>query len=343
MVEKEPLITTIIPTFRRPRLLERAIKSVLNQTEKNVHIAVFDNHSGDETSIVVERLQKNYPNISCFIQPKQIKATENIQFGFSKVNTPFFSILSDDDFLLPNFYEIALNGLKKYSEAQFFVGSTLDVNQYERLLNVNALKWPTKELIHPPEGGFLQIQKYINWTGTLFRKKIAEQNKIDLEVNAIDYDFMIRVSAKYPFVFSKQSCACFVQHQLGYSSFAGLKLFWPSFLKIIANAKQNFSEKDSVLAEKLLIRFFKRSLFGIGCRALKLGLFNEVREIVSVSQLYGIEQRFLYIQYLNNFFERRSFFCKCFGIVLFCYQRIKAFLNRRKFLFSNRNLRYNKG
>ena len=28
----KPLITTIIPTYRRPKLLQRAIKSVLNQT-----------------------------------------------------------------------------------------------------------------------------------------------------------------------------------------------------------------------------------------------------------------------------------------------------------------------
>jgi glycosyltransferase involved in cell wall biosynthesis len=31
----KPLITTIIPTYRRPKLLRRAIKSVLNQILNN--------------------------------------------------------------------------------------------------------------------------------------------------------------------------------------------------------------------------------------------------------------------------------------------------------------------
>ncbi|MEK7713004.1 MAG: glycosyltransferase, partial [Nitrospirota bacterium] len=35
-----PLITTIIPTYRRPKLLRRAIKSALNQTYPHLQVCV---------------------------------------------------------------------------------------------------------------------------------------------------------------------------------------------------------------------------------------------------------------------------------------------------------------
>lgn len=52
-VSQKPMITTIIPTYRRPRLLRRAIRSVLNQTYPHFQVCVYDNASGDETATIV--------------------------------------------------------------------------------------------------------------------------------------------------------------------------------------------------------------------------------------------------------------------------------------------------
>ena len=53
MSETTPQITTIIPTYRRPHLLRRAIQGVLNQTYSDFQVCVYDNASGDETAQVV--------------------------------------------------------------------------------------------------------------------------------------------------------------------------------------------------------------------------------------------------------------------------------------------------
>jgi len=59
----EPLITTIIPTYRRPKLLRRAIKSVLGQTFPHFQVCVYDNASGDETpDVVAEISSKRFQN-----------------------------------------------------------------------------------------------------------------------------------------------------------------------------------------------------------------------------------------------------------------------------------------
>jgi glycosyltransferase involved in cell wall biosynthesis len=53
VVGPTPLITVIIPTYRRPKMLGRAIRSVLNQTFPDLQVCVYDNASGDETTQVV--------------------------------------------------------------------------------------------------------------------------------------------------------------------------------------------------------------------------------------------------------------------------------------------------
>ncbi|RKX41747.1 MAG: glycosyltransferase family 2 protein, partial [Thermotogae bacterium] len=66
----KPLITTIIPTYRRPKLLQRAIKSVLNQTYPHFQVCVYDNASGDETAEVVAEFAKKDPRVKYYCHPK---------------------------------------------------------------------------------------------------------------------------------------------------------------------------------------------------------------------------------------------------------------------------------
>ena len=51
----EPTITTVIPTYRRPELLQRAIRSVLDQSYPHFKICVYDNASNDRTPDVVKQ------------------------------------------------------------------------------------------------------------------------------------------------------------------------------------------------------------------------------------------------------------------------------------------------
>ena len=79
----KPLITTIIPTYRRPNLLRRAIKSVLNQTYPHCQVCVCDNTSGDETANVVAKIAKKdpHPRVKYHCHPENIGAIKNFKYG----------------------------------------------------------------------------------------------------------------------------------------------------------------------------------------------------------------------------------------------------------------------
>src|SRR5438270_13954439 len=103
------MITTIIPTHRRPAMLRRAIASALGQTLRPVHVCVYDNAGDLENAAVVAGF--NDPRVEYFRHPQDLGAYANFQFGLSRVRTRFFSFLADDDLLLPDFYATAVAAL----------------------------------------------------------------------------------------------------------------------------------------------------------------------------------------------------------------------------------------
>src|SRR5438445_1098082 len=137
----ESVITTVIPTYRRPRLLQHAIRSAQAQTCRHIRIAVFDNASGDETPEVVRRLAADDPRIEYHCHDTNIGLLGNYNFGMRHVTTPYFSFLADDDILFPTFYEEALQELGRAPEVYFFAARTLIDNQIVGVRQLAGRSW----------------------------------------------------------------------------------------------------------------------------------------------------------------------------------------------------------
>lgn len=272
MVETQPLITTLIPTCDRPRLLRRAVQSALDQTFFLNQVVILDNASQEETHQVALSFQKKTKRVTYYRHSKKIAAVDNFQWGLARVKTPFYSFLADDDYLAPPFYARALTLLARHPEAGFFIGSTLDVRATGEVLYATARKWPDQEYYDAGQGALHVIKNYINWTGTLFRTQATTLLTLDPRIKVFDLDWVIRLAARSPFVFSKTTCAYFVRHEQGYSTQAGLKLIWPSYLILIDNAKKAFPQKLWKRAHPLLNQRLRRLLFSVGSRSILQGL-----------------------------------------------------------------------
>ncbi len=294
-------ITTIIPTYRRPERLRKAIKSVLNQTYSDFQLCIYDDASGDGTKdVVLEFASDSRVKYEC--HPQNIGSFENFQFALSGVETPFFSFLSDDDFLLPEFYETALRGFEKFPAAAFSMGGVIDVDDKGRFIDNVLSKWPDKEYFSPPEGLLEMIGKYSNWTGILFRREVIEKiGLLDLRVKAIDVDYLFRAAAHLPFTLTKKSVAVFVQHPHSCSGSIGLSLIWPGWQimcdKLLGDEGLSLEVKKEIEARiqkdlaRLLVMNFVRSL-----AAKKT---QEAEEILTVMDRYKWKKKFYALVFMG--------------------------------------------
>lgn len=115
------LVSVIIPTYQRTKLLGRAIDSVLNQTYKNIEcIVVNDNIPNDEYSLVLYELLKTYESDNRFEfieQEKHINGAEARNCGIRKAKGEYIAFLDDDDWWKPEKIEHQVSFIKEQSPA----------------------------------------------------------------------------------------------------------------------------------------------------------------------------------------------------------------------------------
>ncbi len=296
-----PKITVIIPTFKRPQLIGRAINSVLNQTFTDFKVCVYDNASADETEDVVGEIADRDRRVVYHCHAKNIGVASNFQYGLMHVDTPFFAFLSDDDFLLPNFFETAMRGFDQYPEAAFSAASVVTMTDKGKILYEPLSLWEREGLFHPPEGLLETLgEKYPIWTGILFRREVIDlTGGLDEELTgAGDLDFVHRIAVKAPFVITKEPAAVCVNHGTSSSAVAALSAYWPSWLKMIRNITNDNDIPVSIrdkFRNAMEAQIVGR-IFWIGVRSLEMQNFDQAEKaakILSEELNHHVKGRFL--------------------------------------------------
>jgi glycosyltransferase involved in cell wall biosynthesis len=255
---QEPLITTILPTYRRPRLLRRALRSVLAQAYPHLQVCVFDNHSGDETAAVVHEFAAADPRVKYFCRTQNVGMVGNFAQAMDRVETPYFSFLSDDDFLLPDFYRTAMQGFEKCPRAGFSALLTLYVDDQCRPGRRQMLGW--KAGIHLPPEGLSAFLKYgfLTWTAMIFRKDIIKSlGSLDTRLGKnIDTDFVLRAASRFPFAVCDQVGAAVVRHRGSQGFETRYDSVWPALTQIldrISNDENIVPEARQILRKSLAV------------------------------------------------------------------------------------------
>ena len=124
MQKTNPLVTVYMPTHNRCILLERALKSVIDQTYKNLEIIVVDDGSTDDTEQFMQEFMIEYPNVKYLKHdtPKGANAARN--YAIKEAQGYFITGLDDDDEMLPFTIEILVN---EYEDKYAYVFGGLNI------------------------------------------------------------------------------------------------------------------------------------------------------------------------------------------------------------------------
>jgi glycosyltransferase involved in cell wall biosynthesis len=260
---------------------------VLNQTFPHFRVCIYDDASGDDTAATVSEAVKEDPRVRYHCHAERTGLARNFLFGMERVETPYFSFLSDDDVLLPDFYRRAMEGFQKFPEAAFSALGVVLMFVGERLGALVPQAWP-EGLCRPPDGlrNMLTMHPPL-WTAILFRRELLEKvGLLDPEVgNAVDIDYEMRVVAHHPIVFSRRPGALGVVHPQTVTARTRLDDLWPGNMKMIRNTvnDQRLDPELRNLASQVMVNALKRKLFkGWGLRSIMEGRGDEARRSAAI-------------------------------------------------------------
>jgi len=214
---KVPVVTAIVPTFRRAALLKRAVSSVLAQTRSELLVLVCDNASDDDTEDVVTQLARQDPRVIYHRHAKNLGAQFNFQYGLDAVTTEMFSFLSDDDLLFPDFYRRAVASLEREADAGFYASQAVlyDVSRGAHRLRPGK-HW--REGRHEAgESARLMLAHPFLWTSCVFRTSVRDALGALVPVPMGDVLFTVKAASAFPFVAELKVGALFSETDSNFS------------------------------------------------------------------------------------------------------------------------------
>ena len=195
-MNKQPLISVIIPTYNRENIITRAIDSVIHQTYKNWELIIVDDGSKDKTEEVIKPYLKNH-KISYHYQ-KNKGVCEARNYGIKKAKGEYIAFLDSDDEFEENKLSVQLCEMKKHN-----INSSLS-NCYRIYEEKNKKKVNFKKSFIITNVDVISLRVPLSASLMMFKSKIPKEILFDPKLpTSNDFDFLLRILNKYKILFIK--------------------------------------------------------------------------------------------------------------------------------------------
>ncbi len=186
-----PKISIITPSFNQGKYIERTIKSVLKQNYPNLEYIVMDGGSIDNTL----RILKKYSKKLKYISENDKGQTDAINKGLKMSTGEIIAYLNSDDTYEPDALKKIAIFFINNPKAKFVYGKGRHIGENDEFIEDYPSE-PTDYLRLHPTCAICQPTAF--WR----RDLIDELGYFDAELKyAMDYDYWIRISEKYPLNF----------------------------------------------------------------------------------------------------------------------------------------------
>ena len=192
MYKFKPLVSIIIPTFNHANYLSKALQSVLHQTYTNWEAIVIDNHSTDDTSKVIARLNDQRIKYLKIQNYGVIAKSRNI--GIKSAKGDWVAFLDSDDSWTSDKLNICIENINSRID---LIYHDLEVTSKRQIFFKGKIN-KSRQLKKPVLIDLLVNGNVISNSSVIVRKKVLkkigliEENK-DL-IAAEDYNTWLKIS-----------------------------------------------------------------------------------------------------------------------------------------------------
>jgi glycosyltransferase involved in cell wall biosynthesis len=310
-------------------MLNRAIHSILAQTYPHFQVCVYDNASQDETSQVVSSIAASDNRVKYHVHPKNIGPNNNYQYALKKVTSPFFAFLADDDLLLPNCLEEAMQRFAEIPEIGMFVGKIIIMDQKKKMRGLYLDDWEGNRCYSPKEimNNFIHSHSILLWTSMVFRKEVIDKiGFLNTDVFWHDIEFLLRSSSQFSLFLTNNPCGIIHEHTANSTLSVVAKDFFDirSYIKQTAMNASFFSEQDKMELIHVFEKETPKIIFRDSFYSFFLkGRFHEMLKAIDLlEQHYFIGRKEKIIRFSSNQCLRFKFLFPIIKLVLFLRKKL---------------------
>lgn len=132
-------ISIIIPIYNGAQYLERCLKSVLNQTLKEIEIICIDDGSTDNSAIILEQYKKRYSEKLMVFHTKNQGVWKARALGIEKSCGMYVGFVDCDDYIEAEMYEKMFTVARRYQ-------AEMAVTAYQRIVERGSKQKVTVEM-----------------------------------------------------------------------------------------------------------------------------------------------------------------------------------------------------
>jgi glycosyltransferase involved in cell wall biosynthesis len=190
-----PLVSVVIPTLRRPKLLLRALSSVFNQTHSDIEVIVVVDGPDPDTMAVLQSTSD--ARLRVIVNPKSLTAAGARNVGAASANGAWIAFLDDDDEWLPHKLErqlahaVGRGPVLVTCLSRVVTSSSTDVIPdlvYDNRIPIDEYLFDRRSLLS--RGGFIQTSSY------LISRDLFNNAPFRLNNPHDDWDFILTLSKR---------------------------------------------------------------------------------------------------------------------------------------------------
>ena len=186
MMNRQPLVSIVTPSFNQSPYLEETIRSVLGQTYERIEYILIDGGSTDGSQEIIRRYSDR---IAYWVSEKDKGQTDALNKGFKVAHGDIFAWLNSDDLYHPHAVEEAVAYLMDHPQVGVVYGDLDFVDENSQVIGqFPAAQTDLKRL----RRGYVHIPQ----PATFFRGELWHQVAPldDRFYFAMDYDLWVRLA-----------------------------------------------------------------------------------------------------------------------------------------------------
>jgi alpha-1,3-rhamnosyltransferase len=205
-MNKQPLVSVIVPAYNHELYIEEALQSVIDQTYKNIELIIINDGSKDQTAVIIkEFITKNRKYNINFIDKENEGVCKTMNKGLEIANGEYIAFIASDDVWI----NIKVEQQVIFMENNKNIGMVSSDAFFLDFDRKTDIKWSeyksdlTSYFINGIQNcnmyDTLLVRPLICAVTVMIRKDICKAlNYFDEQLNAEDTDMWLRVARSYP-------------------------------------------------------------------------------------------------------------------------------------------------